>query len=708
MSMMHNTSPRAAASLGQWMKNIATALFVAIFTDRALLVQHRGGISFTEHFAAPCFDWEYEAVVPRMYSVPTANNTYRLTSHVLRAKQPTALPWHEHYKLLQSGDLAGETAAYPFLQVDIAKFVLPLLAQNPRYSVEIHNLFGVNAVSHVYRLLFRPKPQGWLEREINAYRSLHFRHRTVGSHIRVGHPSIHVTADSVDSFLQCVLRKCRSAGLGQGAMFLSTSNRPFILHHLNTSQQLSSGCPILTYDRPVTIGASRRVEREGLALMALIEMLILSRTDEMVAFMGSSFSQAAFLIAGMIPTNEHCVSEPHLAPADVCAHYEDTVLWRSERSAVNRSIMQATTTFKSWPIPQRLDLALHGAAKLEGCDGVLGKERGPECCRIPDGILDFSKISFPLDLDKGMLAIVFNFTSHIPDTVSDFIARYRGSVLTERDAAYLASAPIRAKIHGRIAGTRIVRRLQVQARSPEKVASAAVVEGFIGLQAFADATCDTLLHDFFVSVGPCETNQFLWGRKYGGSFRVLYSHSEAQGEQIVVAHFPHGDDKCGEVDRVRTQVLAFGACNRLRDGLYMKALEFVVRPPVTLIQLQKDGQGKRKQLGMTLYANGKTNRYWVSQGSSGNTKGSLLTKLPHLIKLTEDQGVVHFELQYQCALLGNPTHECLTDNNIDVQLKCGSCLPVDNNDDGVSLTPEIWCFVCHKRGDPNALHLHGR
>ena len=156
MSMMHNTSPRAAASLGQWMKNIATALFVAIFTDRALLVQHRGGISFTEHFAAPCFDWEYEAVVPRMHSVPTANNTYRLTSHVLRAKQPTALPWHEHYKLLQSGDLAGETAAYPFLQVDIAKFVLPLLAQNPRYSVEIHNLFGVNAVSHVYRLLFSP------------------------------------------------------------------------------------------------------------------------------------------------------------------------------------------------------------------------------------------------------------------------------------------------------------------------------------------------------------------------------------------------------------------------------------------------------------------------------------------------------------------------------------------------------------------------
>jgi len=372
--------------------------------------------------------------------------------------------------------------------------------------------------------------------------------------------------------------------------------------------------------------------------------------------------------------------------------------------------MQSTTTFKSWPIPAKLEVALHGAGRLDGCQGLVGKERGPECCRIPDGILDFSKISFPLDMENGLLAITFSFVSHIPDTISGFITQYRGSVLTETDVAYLESEPVRARIFGRIAGTRIIRRLQVQARAPEQVHSAAIIEGFVRIHAFADARCETFLHDVHVAVGPCESNQFLLNHKYGGSFRMLYAHSEDQGEQIVFTHFPVADEVCSKVAEVRTQNFAFGGCKRLRNNFYIRAVKFSVRPPVTLVIMQKDGEGGKRHLGTTVYANGGSNSHYVSKGTSGNSKGSLLTKLPHVVTLSEEKGLVHLTLRYKCNLLGQPSRECSPENDIDVgNLKCGTCLPVDNSDGGVSVgNPERWCFGCHTQGDPNARHLHAR
>ena len=81
-------------SLGQWMKNIASAFLVALYTDRALLIRAAGGLSFTEWFLPPCFQWSFEAA---QVSLPTSANTYNLTSHVIMAANPIALAWNEYY-----------------------------------------------------------------------------------------------------------------------------------------------------------------------------------------------------------------------------------------------------------------------------------------------------------------------------------------------------------------------------------------------------------------------------------------------------------------------------------------------------------------------------------------------------------------------------------------------------------------------------------
>ena len=40
-------------------------------------------------------------------------------------------------------------------------------------------------------------------------------------------------------------------------------------------------------------------------------MLLLSKTDDMVVFLQSTYSQAAYALRGIAPVNEHCVREPH-------------------------------------------------------------------------------------------------------------------------------------------------------------------------------------------------------------------------------------------------------------------------------------------------------------------------------------------------------------------------------------------------------------
>ena len=174
-------------------------------------------------------------------------------------------------------------------------------------------------------------PASWIAEEIRAFRALHFQGRqTIGAHIRVGYPLIHTTKAKMTQFWNCALRTCKIHTPQNRAIFLSTANLKFARHRVNRSALLLGGCKIVTYQKPLTRRAAQLMQvGDGKTLMALIEMLLLASTLEIVAFMGPSYSQAAYAMQGVASINEHCQKERHAVPSDICAHYESMILWRA-------------------------------------------------------------------------------------------------------------------------------------------------------------------------------------------------------------------------------------------------------------------------------------------------------------------------------------------------------------------------------------------
>ena len=86
----------------------------------------------------------------------------------------------------------------------------------------------------------------------------------------------------------------------KSALFVSSSNVAFVLHHRPRDHPATHRCPILSYSRPVTAAAMQQAALQSHShLMDVIEMLLLSRSSDMLVFLHSTYSQAAYSLAGV-------------------------------------------------------------------------------------------------------------------------------------------------------------------------------------------------------------------------------------------------------------------------------------------------------------------------------------------------------------------------------------------------------------------------
>ena len=205
----------------------------------------------------------------------------------------------------------------------------------------------------------------------------------------------HINQDKLRNFWDCAIDMCLETP--GSALFLSSSNPLFVLHYLSrTKDEQRHRCPIIKYTKPVTATATALLSQSSTThLFDIIEMLILSQCDDMLVFLHSTYSQAAYSLGGITPVNEHCIREPHTVPPDVCFHWESSIFWESGNRVQNSSTRASFGGVQGyiWPRPAQLEMNIHGSAGLEGCDGVSGAARPTHCCRAGDGHLNPEHLS---------------------------------------------------------------------------------------------------------------------------------------------------------------------------------------------------------------------------------------------------------------------------------------------------------------------------
>ena len=128
-------------------------------------------------------------------------------------------------------------------------------------------------------------------------------------------------------------------------------------------------------------------------------------------------------------------------------------------------------------------------------------------------------------LKSGLVALVANMDSNIPDVYDAFVKRYGPSVFTQGDLERLRDPVFRAETIQSMASVRIARGLMLLYDG--KIKDPEMHEGFVHAHVYADEACQRLVHDVWLAVGRCETHQFLWGRKYSSNFRFIFQRSPA-------------------------------------------------------------------------------------------------------------------------------------------------------------------------------------
>jgi len=332
------------AGLGNQLQAMISALMLGILTNRALLVdwprvdphsivyagnnasEHAGLPPIEELFQSPGLAWDFWPAVDRI--------PQELRRHEVALVEIS----NRHKDILHMVTCEDLDKAFPHRVIAMKAWdnYIPLLAHNPHYAARVRELFGNDIFRPLAHFLVRPVQSIW--HRVNAIRQKRFAgQHVIGLQMR----SFFMQPFQVATFWRC-------------ARFLAMQQTKPTIFFLATDDEKIQEAALQALPRDVVVivdGKVTRATANGVK-RAVVDMLLLEESDELIITAGSSFGRLAHGRNGRAPyvvtTAGSCVRQLTSEPCSRLWHETKNMKCLPKHSRLDPLMMNHEDCDNTW------------------------------------------------------------------------------------------------------------------------------------------------------------------------------------------------------------------------------------------------------------------------------------------------------------------------------------------------------------------------